>query len=107
MEFWTLKEAFSNFSSSTLMEIWTLSSHGERALPFPPPQPPRPPLPGSGPGVVGLSRRWFTSIGWLDSEVGAQYRVCKVVCLGYCGQITQPEKLGKASRDTDSQAEGP
>lgn len=40
MEFWTLKEAFSNFSSSTLMEIWTLSSHGERALPPPPPTAP-------------------------------------------------------------------
>ncbi|XP_015997566.2 asialoglycoprotein receptor 2 isoform X2 [Rousettus aegyptiacus] len=31
VEFWTLKEAFSNFSSSTLMEIWTLSSHGGSA----------------------------------------------------------------------------
>ncbi|KAF6298043.1 asialoglycoprotein receptor 2 [Rhinolophus ferrumequinum] len=28
MEFRTLKEDFSNFSASTMMEIWTLSSHG-------------------------------------------------------------------------------
>lgn len=33
MELWTLKETFSNFSSSTLMEIQALSSHGEQVLP--------------------------------------------------------------------------
>lgn len=30
-EFWTLKDAFSNFSASTLTEIRTLSFHGEGA----------------------------------------------------------------------------
>ena len=33
MELQTLKETFSNFSSSTLMEILALSSHGEWARP--------------------------------------------------------------------------
>lgn len=32
-EFWALKDAFSNFSASTLAEIQTLSFHGEGAPP--------------------------------------------------------------------------
>lgn len=61
MEFRTLKEDFSNFSTSTLMEIWTLRSHGEWVLPR-----------GEGLGVVGSLRHWFTNTGLLDSEVGVQ-----------------------------------
>ena len=33
VEFWTLKQAFSNFSSSTLAEIQALSFHGEWCAP--------------------------------------------------------------------------
>ncbi|KAM8818076.1 asialoglycoprotein receptor 2-like [Rhynchonycteris naso] len=50
VEFWTLKEAFSNFSSSTLTEIWALGSHSEQAL--------------QG-NVLGLKNSWVTLEMWL------------------------------------------
>ena len=49
-------------------------------------------------------------MGLLDSVLGAQCWICNRGAFGGCwgqgvhtwGQITQPEKLGKASKDADS-----
>lgn len=73
-EFWTLKDAFSNFSIGTLTEIRTLSFHGE-----------------GGPGWEG---RWWGSSGpRLAAQAGLQGG-CSVLGLQrgvfvVCGQIPQ------------------